>query len=197
MNLLKTLLKNKIRIGILLFVLACIIGLFFGFFNKTKTIFKPTAMGVRVQTPLLKSHLRIPQIQVDSIIESVGLNKDGSMGAPIGPDGAGLYDKGPIPGVIGSAVIDGHSGWKDGIKAIFDDLHQLKKGDKIYVDNDTGLTTTFMVTDIKVYKWTDDTHDVFLSNDNKAHLNLITCTGDWDNVLQGKLERLVVFSVKI
>jgi len=47
---------------------------------------------------------------------------------PEGPTDVAWFDLGPRPGEAGSAVIAGHEGWRDGIVAAFDDLHELQKG---------------------------------------------------------------------
>ncbi len=151
--------------------------------NKQDTIIP----GIPVQ-------IKIPRIKVDSIIESMGLTPDGEVDSPLGPKNAGWWNGGPIPGTIGSAIIDGHSGWKDNIPAIFDSLDKLEKGDKIYVISDTGITTIFSVSKLKIYGKDDVALDVFTSTDNKSHLNLITCTGIWDNVAKGRDSRIVVFA---
>ena len=142
----------------------------------------------------LPSHLRIPAIDVDSIVEYVSLTIDGVMDIPEDPADVGWFEPGPRPGGEGSAVIAGHYGWKDGIPAVFDNLNKLRRGDKIYVEDDTGTVITFIVRELKVYGKDDDASDVFRSNDGIAHLNLITCEGVWNKALQGYSQRLVVFT---
>ncbi len=101
---------------------------------------------------------------------------------------------GRVPGEVGSAVIDGHSGWKDDVPAVFDSLHKLKKGDKIFIENEQGKILVFVVREIRKYDPSADTEEVFFSSDSKAHLNLITCEGTWNAATQSHSERLVVFT---
>jgi len=145
--------------------------------------------------PLLEN-LKIPIIGVDATVESVGLTSAGAVDVPKGPSDAAWFDLGPRPGEIGSAVLVGHSGWKNGIPAVFDNLHNLKKDDKIYLQDEKGSTITFVVREIKTYDQNEDVSSIFISNDGKAHLNLITCTGVWDDVLKGRLNRLIIFTDK-
>jgi len=140
-------------------------------------------------------HIQIPAINVDAVVESVGLTPDGAMAATEGPSNAAWFDLGPRPGENGSAVIAGHYGWKDDIPAVFDDLNGLHAGDKIYVE-DGGATTTFVVGDIRTYSDTADASAVFASSDGKAHLNLITCGGVWNKARKSYSDRLVVFADK-
>lgn len=147
-------------------------------------------------TVQILSHLRIPTINADAQIESVGLTPEGAVDVPKGPSDAAWFNLGPRPGDIGSSVIVGHSGWKNGIPAVFDNLHKLKKDDKIYLQDEKGSITTFIVREIKTYGQNEDVSNIFISNDGKAHLNLITCTGVWDDVLKGRLNRLIIFTDK-
>jgi len=140
--------------------------------------------------------LKIPIINVDSTIEYVGIDKDGTMGVPQGPSDVAWYNLGPRPGKVGSAVIAGHSGWKDGIPAVFDNLYKLSIGDKIYVEDNGGVTNTFIVREMKTYSPKEDALLIFNSSDNKAHLNLITCSGSWDTIGKDHSSRLVIFTDK-
>ena len=120
---------------------------------------------------------------------------NGAMAAPTHPTDAAWYDTGPRPGDIGSAVIDGHFGiWKSGQKAVFNDLDKLSKGDLISIIDDRDAIINFAVIDIRTYAENADTSDIFNSNDGKAHLNLITCGGDWNSVTKSYSKRIVVFS---
>ena len=140
--------------------------------------------------------LIIPKINVDAAIEYVGLTSQGAMGVPAGPTDVAWFDLGPRPGENGSAVIAGHEGWKDNIQAVFDNLYKLQIGDKIYVEDENGSTTTFVVREMQTYGENQDFSDVFRSSDGKAHLNLITCAGAWNKAQKSYSNRLVVFTDK-
>jgi sortase A len=150
-----------------------------------------TGQPVSAGIPL---RLKIPSIRVDAAIEQVSLTAGGAMDVPTGPDNTAWYKLGPRPGEKGSAVIDGHSGWKNGIPAVFDNLNKLRKGDKIYVEDQAGVTFTFVVREIRTYDPNADAGQVFYSKDNQAHLNLITCEGAWNEITKSRSERLVIFT---
>lgn len=156
--------------------------------------------NANVELPLVQINLPvrllIPSIEVDADVLYVGLAPDGSMDVPKGPLQVAWYMHGPKPGEKGSSVIDGHSGWVGGIPAAFDDLSKVKIGDKIYVENYIGEITTFVVRELKTYSPNADTSDIFISNDEGSHLNLITCTGFWNKILKSHSSRLVVFTDK-
>ena len=84
------------------------------------------------------ARLIIPKIGLNAAIEDVGLTADDAMAAPSGPDTVGWYELGPRPGNKGSAVMDGHSGYADGRAAAFDELPQLGKGDRLFVEDASG-----------------------------------------------------------
>lgn len=140
--------------------------------------------------------LIIPKINVDAGFEYVGLAPDGAMGAPQGPADVAWFNRSPRPGEKGSSLVAGHFGWRDNIPAVFDNLHELKKGDKVYVIDDKGVSTVFVVRELRRYDLTSDASSVFISNDGEAHLNLITCEGVWDPVSRSYSKRLVVFTDK-
>lgn len=144
----------------------------------------------------LPVRLEIPKIGVNAAIDYVGITSKGELGVPTGPANAGWYAQGPRPGEKGSAVIDGHFGYKNHIPAVFDNLHALQKGDKLYVKDIKGITATFVVIQLKTYGPNDYAPAVFRSSDGKAHLNLITCQGDWNQAQKSYAARLVVFANK-
>lgn len=140
--------------------------------------------------------LKIPKINVNSSLEYLGLTEDGAVDAPKGPSNAAWFNLGVRPGEIGSAVIVGHFGWKNGIPAVFDNLHKLKKGDKLHIEDDKGKIITFIVRELRTYTDNQIAPEVFGSTDDKAHLNLITCQGVWNKTKKSYSNRLVVFTDK-
>lgn len=144
--------------------------------------------------PGLPMRLKIPKIKLDSEVEYVGLTLNGEMATPKNISNVGWYEPGVRPGDVGSAVIAGHYGWEDGKASAFDELHKLRVGDKIYVEDDVGTVTTFVIRANRRYDPKEDAGEVFNSKDGKAHLNLISCEGDWDESSQSYSKRLVVFA---
>lgn len=138
----------------------------------------------------------IPKINIDAAIEYVGITPAGELGVPKDPANAAWYNKGPRPGEAGNAVIDGHFGYKDNISAVFDNLHKLLKGDKLYVRDEKGTTITFVVRELRSYGQNEEGSSVFVSNNTKAHLVLITCQGIWSQTQKSFSNRLVVFADK-
>lgn len=207
-------LKNHTKIAKTFFRLTSLLVIFAvaalfisnSFFNHTKQLttvspaplFRSTVAAPKNEQPSpgLPMRLKIPAINVDAAVESVGITSTGDMGTPKGPTGVAWYKNGPRPGEVGSSVIDGHFGWENGIPAVFDNLYKLHKGDKVYVSDAAGVTYTFVVNESKSYDPKADTAGVFLSSDGKAHLNLITCEGAWNKTQKSYSNRLIVFADK-
>jgi LPXTG-site transpeptidase (sortase) family protein len=124
----------------------------------------------------------------------MGLTASGDMEAPKTNEDSGWYKYGPHPGNTGSAVIAGHLGV--GSRAVFTQLGMLTKGDIVSVTDDRGQTVSFIVTHTRTYAYNTEPSEVFTSSTG-AHLNLITCNGDWDATKRTYSERLVVFTDKI
>lgn len=142
------------------------------------------------------ARLKIPVIHVDAAVEYVGYASNGSMDVPKGPNDVAWFKLGPRPGEKGSAVLAGHEGWKNGISAVFDNLRKLQKGDRVYVQDNAGAVTAFVVKEVRTYDEHDDAWRVFLSNDGRARLNLVTCEGIWNKVTRSYSNRFVVFTEK-
>lgn len=154
-----------------------------------------TSVGPILQ-PGLPVHLKIPKISVDSAIVHVGLTPQGDLAAPKAYENGGWYKDGPRPGEQGSSVIGGHYGRVNNKPSIFDNLHLLQKGDKIFITDEKGKPTTFIVTGSRSYSPSEDAAAVFRSGPGTVRLNLITCQGDWDSNQQSYTSRLVIFSEK-
>lgn len=141
--------------------------------------------------------IKIPKIAVDAVIEKVGLDATGAMDVPKLTINTAWYKFGPKPGEVGSSVISGHLNWWNGAIGVFEQLNKLNSGDIITVQDGHGKIITFMVRESRSYGADADATDVFYSNDGKAHLNLITCSGTWVNSSQQYSNRLVVFADRI
>jgi len=144
--------------------------------------------------PGLPLRLRIPKIDIDSTIEYVGLAPDGAMDVPKDRNNAAWFELGPRPGETGSAVITGHYGLENRKRSVFDDLHKLRLGDRVSIEDAEGGTISFAVSRIQRYDPKADTSSIFVSSDGKPHLNLITCEGVWNTAIGGYPKRLVVFT---
>lgn len=136
--------------------------------------------------------LSIPAIRVEANIEEVGVNPKGEMDVPGNILKVGWFNLGPKPGEKGSAVISGHFDGENNEAGVFINLYKLKVGDKVYVEDSEGFSSSFVVRDIRAYipGYADE---VFGKGDG-VHLNLVTCDGVWDEAKKSFSSRLVVYT---
>lgn len=149
--------------------------------------------GEQVPSSDLPAYLIIPSIGVTAAVHPVGLTDKGAVDVPQDPARLGWFDKGPVPGQPGSAIIDGHRGWRNKTPAVFDRLHEIQMEDLVIVVDDLGNTSAYQVYDIKTYDPHESPEEVFAISD-KSLLNLITCNGEWDAEAKTATKRLVVFT---
>jgi len=167
-------------------------------FNNRAAVAVPESVIIHDAVPVVPISppvkLTISKINVNAVVQPVGLTAEGNMDIDENPKQAAWYELGPKPGQEGSAVIAGHYGWKKSVPSVFNDLNKLVAGDEISTIGDDGKVMTFVVTRSATYEPNQDATDVFKSDDGKAHLNLVTCQGSWNNTVRTYSERLVVFT---
>lgn len=142
----------------------------------------------------LPVRLRIPAIDVDTGLESLGLNDDKSIEVPSEPGVAGWWKGGPRPGQVGPAVIMGHVRWNTG-PAVFSRLRWLQRGDEILVDRADGTTARFVVTRHGSYRKVAFPSDLVYYPTLEPELRLVTCGGPYDRAT-GYSENVVVFAAQ-
>jgi len=146
-------------------------------------------------TPVLPMpvRLRIPILHINAPIEQVGMEDDGGMASPSGPDSVGWFAPGFRPGDPGNAVIAGHVDWVDRA-AVFWFIKNLGPGDEIDVINDDGSSVAFTVDEIDAYNDDEAPMDQIFAASDTPHLNLITCGGTFNHVTHNYDHRTVVYA---
>jgi LPXTG-site transpeptidase (sortase) family protein len=163
------------------------------FLPPVKIVHQKVAVAAAKAVPKkLEARLKIPKIKVNAAIKDMGVTSEGVMAIPGNRTDVGWYSSGTRPGDTGSAVIGGHNRWGNGV-AVFNHLDQLKKGDVLSVMSAKGISTSFVVREVRTYDATDFDNEIFLSVSG-AHLNLITCSGVWDPSIKNYTKRLVIFT---
>jgi sortase (surface protein transpeptidase) len=140
--------------------------------------------------------LAIPAIGVNAPVERVGITSTGDLAIPAHKpwEDAGWYASGPLPGELGSAVIDGHLDRPGGYPAVFWRLRDLHVGNEVVVVDTQGETQHFRVTAIAYYPPQSAPIQEIFANQSGKYLNLITCAGDWIPSQHQTTLRLVVYT---
>jgi hypothetical protein len=137
--------------------------------------------------------LRIPALRVDSRLQPLGLQADGSIAVPASPHVAGWYRDGPRPGQAGPAVILGHVDSRSG-PGIFAGLAGLRGGAVVRVDRADGSSVAFRVTGIsRVPKDAFPTDLVYAPTLDPA-LRLVTCGGGFDRARGSYRDNVIAFA---
>ncbi|SNR95610.1 class F sortase [Blastococcus mobilis] len=141
--------------------------------------------------------VRIPAIDVQSELITLGLNTDGTLAVPQpGPDydKAAWFDGSPRPGDPGPAVIEGHVDSAANGPSVFYDLGRLVTGDRIEVTREDGSVAPFLVDKVRVVPKDDfPTLEVY-GNTDGPELRLITCGGPFDSSAGSYVDNVVVFA---
>lgn len=137
--------------------------------------------------------IEIPSIDVKTEIEDVGRLENGQMGVPENVDNTGWFEPGTKPGNRGSAVIAGHVDDKTG-PSVFFKLEDMENGDEIIVTGENEKRLVFKVVGKEVFPRNDAPVSEIFGYTSRRMLNLITCTGDFDNSAGTHNDRLVVYT---
>jgi LPXTG-site transpeptidase (sortase) family protein len=136
----------------------------------------------------------IPSLKQTIPVTPVGLASSKEVAVPSNTDYAGWYKHGVRPGQVGSAILDGHNQVLNKGKGVFGDIHKLKAGDDIYVQDDTQIAKHFVVVSNEAYDANKAPLARIFNATDKAHLNLITCTGKWNKLSRSYSQRLIVYA---
>lgn len=137
--------------------------------------------------------LRIPGLHVNSPLQHLGRQADGTVAVPNRTDVAGWYDQGPRPGQPGPAVILGHVDSRAG-PGIFFDLRRLPIGAVIQVDRADGSTVTFRVTEVSKVSKARFPTDLVYAPTLEPTLRLVTCGGSFDETRRSYRDNVIAFA---
>jgi len=137
--------------------------------------------------------LRISALEVDSKVEKLGLQRDGSIAVPGRTDVAGWYEYGPRPGEPGPSVILGHVDSTAG-PGIFFDLYRTKPGTLIRVDRADGSAVTFKITRVARVPKVQFPTDLVYAATLDPTLRLVTCGGSFDPARRSYRDNVIAFA---
>ena len=140
--------------------------------------------------------IAIPEIGVEVPVE-VLTTVDNQMQDPTGPDVVAWYDDTDDLGATGNAVFAGHLDYAGVGPAVFADLHELAKNDRIVVTDDDGDVHAYRVVARRVVSATTGPWDELTASTARPTPTLITCAGPWDDALGHYRDRLVVRAVRV
>ena len=137
--------------------------------------------------------LRIPALHVDSRLDPLGLQRDGTVAVPERTDVAGWYEKGPRPGQAGPAVILGHVDSRTG-PGVFINLVKVRLGARVRVDRADGSSVTFRVTKVSRVPKVRFPTDLVYGPTLDPTLRLVTCGGVFDRTRESYRDNVIAFA---
>jgi hypothetical protein len=137
--------------------------------------------------------LLIPTIGVDSRLQRLGRNADGSVEVPLEWQVAGWFAEGPAPGERGPAVILGHVDSRTG-PAVFYHLRELQPGDAILVKHAQGRVSKFLVDRVEQFDKNGFPTQAVYFPTLEPVLRLITCGGDFDHSSGHYRDNVIAFA---
>lgn len=159
-------------------------------------VIEPAQQQVNEKRYSYPKKLIIESIGVNAEVQYVSLTDEQDLDVPNNHVDVGWYKLGTRPGNPGSAVIDGHVIGPKGESGVFNKLDTLQKGDIVTVLDSKKNTVRFSVVKVKSYSFDERPDEVFKQSDI-SKLNLITCSGEWNENARNYSQRTVVFTERI
>jgi len=137
--------------------------------------------------------IEINDIGVNAQVETIEI-VNGVMQDPTGPWVVSWYKETAKLGEIGNTVMAGHLDYWDVGPAVFYNVGQLKKDEKVQVQGDDGKTYLYDVDWVKLYDAANAPIQDIVGPTETESLTLITCGGPFDYQNGVYLQRTVVRS---
>ena len=147
-------------------------------------------------TVALPVRLRIPALHVDTRLQHLGVQADGTIAVPNRTDVAGWYERGPRPGQPGPAVVLGHVDSHTG-PGVFVNLRTIRSGTEVLVDRADGSTVTFRVTTVSRVSKTSFPTDLVYAPTLDATLRLVTCGGSFDRARGSYRDNVIAYADRV
>ncbi|MFA5135840.1 MAG: class F sortase [Patescibacteria group bacterium] len=160
--------------------------------QQTSPVLHNTVIAAK---PAIPQRLIIPQIQMDTKICEVDLNKENLVDVPLYD--VGWYRQGAKPGHPGNAVLQGHSTNLDLTPGIFRNLSVLETGDDIYIVDSEGNKHHYRVVEKELVDVMSFSVEKVYGSSSAYNLNLITCSGDYDTRTKDYTMRTIIYSRRV
>ena len=134
----------------------------------------------------------IPRFEVDAPVVVRGVDVNGVMQTPDGPEDVAWYDFSAKPGYGSNAVFSGHVDYINYGPAVFSNLKDLEMDDTVEVRLVDGTVYKYrVVAKEQVYAATANIGEI-VGGTPRDIVTLITCGGSWDPTAQQYDQRVIV-----
>jgi len=163
--------------------------------GKDETPVSSATLANYAVAPSKPRAIYIDKLGVSARLLPVGVNPNGNMQAPLNIFDAGWYTGSSTPTQPGAVVVNAHASGPTR-QGLFAYIETLGKGDTIAIETGDKKRHTYKV----VSKQTVSRHKVDMKKLMLPHgtategLNLMTCTGKWEQSAQTYSERVIVYT---
>lgn len=138
--------------------------------------------------------ISISKIQVESLIQRVGVDQHSKVAVPNNVHLAAWFVESVQPGKTGLSIIDAHVSGRS-TDGLFKNLHTLTENDEFTVERGDGKVLSYKVMQVTTVPEADSAAVLFSQDPKvKSQLNLITCGGSYDTASRQYTERTIVTS---
>lgn len=159
--------------------------------NQQKPGSKP---GVESMAGYPPTRVRIPSLGVSARTLDLGID-EGQVEVPGNASDTGWFTESVPPGAVGASVISGHVTYNG--PAVFLDLNQLGRGDRVEVDRSDGSTAIFAVQRLKTFPKDRFPTELVYGRTDKPTLRLITCGGRYDDTANDYDANVIAFATLV
>lgn len=138
-------------------------------------------------------HVSVPSVRIDAPVVRLGLRRDASMYVPKRPGTVGWFKRGPRPGEPGPALLVGHVDSTEGPAAFFG-LRRAEPGDLVYVRDDAGRTSTFVVDQVSRFRKKAFPTRLVFGGVRGPELRMVTCAGSFNRLTRSYSHNIVVYA---
>jgi LPXTG-site transpeptidase (sortase) family protein len=138
-------------------------------------------------------HISIGRLHVSASVVPVASTLTGQLDVPDSAALVGWYRHSAVPGEAGAVVLAAHVDLH-GVRGVFFDLVELRKGDRISLQSAGGARSYRVVAKKQVAK-TDVSDAGIFDTSGPARLVLVTCGGSFDRSARSYRDNVVVTAV--
>lgn len=139
----------------------------------------------------------IGKLGIDSYIQKAGVDQHKKIAVPNNVHLAAWFAESAKPGRAGLSIIDGHVSGRTS-DGIFKKLSELRKDDEFEIELGNGVRKRYKVMDLVSVKESESASQLFSQNPKVSkQLNLITCSGRYDQKTRTYDKRVIVTAKQI
>lgn len=148
--------------------------------------------------PVLPRYISIPSQSLQARVIPVGVDGRGQPRLPLHSYDTGWYNVSATPGAAGAVVLSGTC-TTPATKGVFERLHELLKGDEITIQRGDGVTIRYRVIESENLptEHLDMIKVLRPVSDKAPGLNIVTCSGVYDEKTNDMSMRYVIYARQV